>query len=196
MKKIVLILWAFSLIACASPNIELPDPALLEMINAGRDEKSLLKADQIRVIHPPDFPEVTLIAYVVGTNDLLLGSALMNSKIMTPNEACGLALKAKGWEQAEGQQKIALAMQWLEQAQLGFGETIVKTKPPHFGTNWVKWSDPETLANLSGSVRIIAWIESRPTGASSRRFHKNVFWFSKEGFLLRSKVVETFELDP
>ncbi len=172
----------------------MPDPSLLELINAGRDEKEVLKADQVRVLHPPDFPDVTLVAYVVGSNDLLLGSAVMNNKMMTPNEACGLAMKAKGWEQAEGPQKIALAMQWLEQAQLGFGEAIVKTRPPHFGTNWIKWSDPETLANLSGSVRIVAWIESRP-GAGPRRFHKNVFWFSKEGFLLRSKVLETYELD-
>lgn len=173
----------------------MPDPATLELINAGRDEKQLLKSDQVRVIHPADFPEVTLVAFVVGSNDLLLGSAIVNNKIMTPNEACGLALRAKGWEQADGPQKIALAMLWLEEGQLGFGETIVKTKPPHFGTNWIKWSDPETLANLSGSVRIIAWIENRPNGSGTRRFHKNVFWFSKEGFLMRSKVVETYELD-
>lgn len=174
----------------------MPDPALLELINAGRDDKQVLKSDQVRVIHPPDFPDVTLVAYVVGSNDLLLGSAIVNNKVMTPNEACGLALKAKGWEQADGQQRVNLAMLWLEQAQLGFGETLVKTKPPRFGTNWVKWSDPETLANLSGSVRIIAWIEARNNGSSTRRFHKNVFWFSKEGFLMRSKVVETYELEP
>lgn len=193
MKKI---LWAFCLtaaIAWAAP--EPPDAALLEKLNAGRDEKQLLKANQVRVLKPAEFPEVSLIGFVIGQGDCLIGSALVDNKLVTPGEACGVALRAHGWEQADGPGKIALAMQWLEQAQLGFGETLVKTRPPHFGTNWVKWSNPDTLANLSGSVRIIVWVEMRPAPEAPRRFHKKLYWFSKEGNMQRSRILETYEMD-
>ncbi|MBN9417090.1 hypothetical protein ABS71_02200 [bacterium SCN 62-11] len=194
MKKI---LWAFCMILTttltwAAP--EPPDAALLEKINAGRDEKQLLKADQVRVLKPADFPEVSLIGYVIGQGDCLIGSGLVDNKLVTPGEACGVALRAHGWEQADSQGKIALALQWLEHAQFGFGETLLQKRPLHFGTNWVKWSNLETVANESGSVRVIGWVELRPTPDSPRRFHKKLYWFSKEGNLLRSRILETYEL--
>lgn len=197
MKKI---LWAFCLTAAiaatlAWANPEPPDLALLEKLNAGRDEKQLLKADQVRVLKPAEFPEVALIGFVIGQGDCLIGSALVDNKLVTPGEACGVALRAHGWEQADGTGKIALAMQWLEQAQFGFGETMIKKRPPHFGSNWVKWSNPDTLANDSGSVRIVAWVELRPTPEAPRRFNKKLYWFSKEGNLLRSRILETYEMD-
>lgn len=195
-------LWAFCLSVATAATLSLawaapepPDPTLLEKLNVGRDEKQLLKADQVRVLKPEGFPEVSLIGFLVSQGDCLVGSALVDNKLVTPGEACGVALRAHGWEQADGPGKIALATQWLEQAQFGFGEAMVKKRPPHFGTNWVKWSNPETLANLSGSVRIITWVELRPTPEAPRRFHKKLYWFSKEGALQRSRILETYEMD-
>lgn len=166
----------------------------MEKINAGRDEKQLLKADQVRVLKPADFPEVSLIGYVIGQGDCMIGSALVDNKLVTPGEACGVALRAHGWEQANSEGKIALALQWLEGAQFGFGETLLQKRPLHFGTNWVKWSNLETLANESGSVRVVGWVELRPTPDSPRRFHKKLYWFAKDGNLLRSRILETYEM--
>ncbi len=191
-------LWAFCLTAViatatwAAP--EQPDSALLAKLNVGRDEKLLLKANEVRVLKPADFPEVSLIAFVLSRGDCVVGSALVNDTLVTPSEACSVALRAHGWEQADGPAKIALALQWLEQAQLGFGETMVKTRPPHFGSNWVKWSNPDTLAQASGSVRIIVWVEMPPAPEAPRRFNKKLYWFSKEG-KLHSRILETYEMD-
>lgn len=194
MKKI---LWAFCLFLTTTlgwANPEPPDAALLEKINAGRDEKQLLKADQVRVLRPAEFPEVALIGFVIGQGDCIIGSALVDNKLVTPGEACGVALRAHGWEQADGNGKIALARQWLDQAQFGFGETLVEKRPLHFGSNWIKWTNPDTLANPSGSVRIVGWVELRPQPDSPRRFHKKLYWFGKEGNLLRARILETYEM--
>jgi hypothetical protein len=193
-KRIVFILWAFSFFVWAAP--EPPDGNVMQLVNQGREEGQQLKADQVRVVHPPAFPEVTMVGFLAGSNDCLLGQAIVDDKLVGVAEACGIAMRSRGWEAAPGPQKIALAMQWLEEAQLGFGDTIVKEKPPGFGDRSVGFRAPETLATLSGSVRVLVWIEAprSATATSSRRFRRTLYWFGKDGRLLRSSVVDTFEV--
>lgn len=172
----------------------MPDAKTLQLVNQGREEGQLLKADSIRVVHPASFPEVTLIGFIVGINDCLLGQAVVDNQLVGTVEACGIALRSRGWEQAQGPQKIALAMQWLEEAQLGFGDRLVLVKPERFGDASVHFRAPETLATLTGSVRVLVWVESPPGSAPIRRFRRVLYWFGKDGRLVRSKVMETFEL--
>jgi len=192
-KRFVFLLWAFSLAVWAAP--ELPDSKLMEMINVGREEGHLLTSDKVRVVHPADFPEVTVVGFLSGPNECLVGKALLDNKLVSPAEACGLVLRAHGWEGADGPARVALALQWLEQAQLGFGESILRSRPLHFGDKWTPYTPLDTLANLSGSVRVVCWVEKPPNGEPRRRFHKNLYWFGKDGRMLRAKVLDTFELD-
>lgn len=193
MKRTLFLLWAFSLVGLAAP--ELPDAKLMTLLNQGREDNQILKAEQVRVVRPPSFPEVTVVGFVVGANDCMAGQALVDNALVGLIEACGIALRARGWEQAAGPQKIALAMQWLEEAQLGFGDTIVKVKPEGFGSREVRFSAPETLATLTGAVRVQVWIESPPGPTANRHFRRVLYWFGKDGRLLRSRVLDTYDME-
>ena len=193
MKRILFLLWAFSYCGWAAP--ELPDAKTLQLVNQGREENQMLKTEQVRVIHPTSFPEVTMIGFIVGTNDCMVGQALVDGQLVGISEACGIALRSRGWEAALGPQKIALALQWLEEAQLGFGDTIVKVKPEGFGDRNVRFRAPETLATLTGSVRVLAWIESPEGSSARRRFRRALYWFGKDGRMMRSTIVDTFDLE-
>jgi len=176
------------------PNIKQPDAATLQKLNEGREEDKFLKADQVRLMTPSKFPEVTLVGFLVGPNECIVGKAIVEGKLISPGEACGIALRKRGWEQATGPAKIALATEWLEDAQLGFGERLVKSKPEGFNGKEALYSPVEALATLSGSVRIMAWIEYPPSPSPGRRFRRSLFWFGKDGRISRIRVLETLEL--
>ena len=194
MKRILFLLWFFSFVGWAAP--EPADPQLVQMINEGRDEENTLKPEQIRVVHPASFPEVTMVGFVVGSNDCILGQAVVEGKLVGPTEACGIALRNRGWVEATGAQKVELAMQWLSEAQLAFGDKILQEKPEGFGDRNVHFRAPETLATLTGSVRVLLWIESPPGVVPGRRFRRALYWFGKDGRMLRSSIVDTFDMAP
>lgn len=171
-----------------------PDARTLELINQGREEEQWLKAEQIRVVRPQAFPDLLVIGFLAGENDCLVGQVVVNNQAVVPSEACGIALRAQGWEQLQGPQKIELATKWLEQVQFAFGEQIQQVRPYGFSERLAHFHPPETLATLTGSVRITCWV-SEPQGKSTARlFRRVLYWFGRDGRLLRSKIMDRVEI--
>jgi hypothetical protein len=173
---------------------ERPDPTVLQLINQDRPDDQQVKADQVRVVRPASFPEVTLVGFLVGTNECLLGSAVIGNQPMTPAEASGVALRQRGWETADNKEKTRLSLLWVQEALLGFGETMLDKKPEGFGGRDVRFKEPEVLCTMSGAVRVIVWLEEPPSGNNSRHFRRNLYWFDKAGHMIRGRILERYEM--
>lgn len=193
MKRFLLGLCLFAAVpACAVP--EKPAPAVLQLINVGRPEEQHLTADQVRVVQPESFPEATLVGFMAGPNECLLGRVIIEGKPLTPGEASGILLRKRGWETVDANEKSRLAMLWVQDGLLAFGEKIVAKKPDGFGDKEVKFREPEVQCAMSGAVRVLVWIEEPIGPNSGRQFRRNLYWFSKEGAMVRARVTERFEL--
>ena len=179
-------------VALAAP--EKPGPAVLQLLNEGRPEEQHLKADQVRLVQPADFPEATLVGFLSGSNTCLLGKVIVENRAMSPNEATGILLRRRGWENADSKEKSRLAMLWLRQGLLAFGDQVVEKKPDGFGDAETRFREPEVQCTLSGAVRITAWIEEPQGSSSERYFRRGLYWFAKNGDLVRSKVLERFQV--
>jgi hypothetical protein len=180
--------------AWAQPQPSQPDAKLLELVNQGREEEHKVKADQVVVLRPASFEKVLVVGFLVGQNQALLGKVMVGDQLLSPGEACGLALRAKGWEAANGAQRSALAMQWLEEVQLAFGEKVLKSKPGGFMDRDGRFHAPELTPNLNGTLRVILWLEEPLVGPDYRRIRRNLYWFGKDGRLLKARVLETQDL--
>jgi hypothetical protein len=173
---------------------EKPAPALLQLINEGRPDEQNVTSDQVRVIQPESFPEATLVGFMAGSNECLLGRVIIEGKSLTPGEAAGVLLRKRGWESADATEKSRLAMLWVQDGLLAFGEKIVTKKPEGFGDKDVKFREPEVQCALSGAVRVLVWVEEPLGPSSGRQYRRNLYWFSKEGAVVRARVTERFEL--
>lgn len=183
-----------SLVFAVSAAPEAPTPAILQMLNEGRPEEQMLKPEDVRISHPADFPEATLVGFLSGPNACLLGRVIVENKALSPGEATGVLLRQRGWETADGPEKSRLAMLWLRQGLLGFGDEVLEKKPAGFGDAETRFQPPDVLCTLSGAVRITTWIEEPPGPSSQRYFRHSLYWFARNGDLVRSKIMERFEM--
>lgn len=170
------------------------DPKILEIVNRDRDDEHKLKAGQVCVLHPASFEKVLAVGFLVGQNQALLGKILIDDQLLSPGEGCGLALRAKGWESATAAQRSTLAMQWVEEVQLGFGERILTKKPPGFMDRDGRFHAPEVTPTLSGALRVVVWLEEPLMGPDYRRIRRNLYWFGKDGRMTKARVLESQDL--
>lgn len=187
--------FCISLLAGAAP-VTPPDSITLQLVNEGRNDEQKLKADQLKVVQTPEFEEAILVGYMAGTNSCLLGSVVIQGKLLSPKDACGALLRKRGWETAAEEEKRRLAFLWLEHAQFAFGEKIVSEKPEGWVDREARFRAPEFTATMSGSARALVWVEEAPGLSSSRNFRRMLYWFASDGRLSRSKVVERFQTSP
>lgn len=192
---IVACLLGCSLVAVAAP-VTPADPATLLLVNEGRDDDQKLKPEQVKIVQAPEFEEATLVGYMAGTNSCLLGSVVIQGKLLNPKDACGALLRKRGWETAAEDEKKRLAFLWLEHAQFAFGEKVVVEKPEGWVDREARFRAPEFTPTLSGSARALVWVEEAPGMSSSRNFRRMLYWFASDGRLVRSKVVERFQTSP
>lgn len=167
---------------------------MLKLLNAGRAEEQQLKADQVRVVQPEAFPEVTLVGFLTGSNSCLIGRAIVDGKSVLPGEACGIVMRKHGWEAAKGEQRGQLALSWVRDALTAFGEQLVTTRPKAWRSHNPDFAAPESLCTLTGEVRLNVWLEQAPGQTESRQFRRQLYWFGPDGSLVRSRVLDTFEL--
>lgn len=197
MPLLRLSLWVILLchLAAADP-VKVPDAATLQLINEGRDGGSVVKAEQVRLLTPVDFPEATLVGFVSGSTQCLLGAVIVDGQLLNPREASGVLLRKRGWESASAEEKKRLAFGWLVQCQFGFGETMLERKPSGWPERDSRFREPEFLPTLTGSARVLTWVEDPPGLSTSRSFRRMMYWFGSDGRLLRAKVVDHSQTAP
>lgn len=193
MKRFVLAFCLFSAVPAFSAP-EKPLPALLELLNEGRPDEQRVTADQVRVLQCESFPEATLVGFLAGPNECLLGRVVIGGKALSPAEASGLLLRKRGWENADQNEKTRLAMLWIQDGLLAFGEKVLSKKPEGFGDKEVKFREPDVQCAASGAVRVLVWIEEPLGPSTTRHYRRNLYWFNKEGAVVRAKVMERYEL--
>lgn len=168
------------------------DAPTLELLNQGREDDSLLAPEQVRQLKPKSFPEATVIGYVVGSNDCIVGTILVEGRVCGVAEGSARVLRKRGWEKATADERVRLARLWLEEVQLGFGDTMMVARVDGFPPK-TPFLPPEMAPMLSGAVRVVTWVQEPPGASMQRVFRKNLFWFSREGALAQVRVLERIQ---
>lgn len=166
-----------------------PDAATLELLNQGREDEELLRTEQVRLLKPKSFPEATAVGYLVGANDCMVGTILVEGLRCSLAEGSARVLRKYGWEKALPEERARLARLWVEEVLLGFGESMLQSRPDGFPAK-TPFQAPEVVPMLSGAVRIIAWVQQSPGASLGRVYRRSLYWFGREGGLMQSRVLE------
>jgi hypothetical protein len=167
---------------------------VLSLVNEGRSSSTKVTASQLRLVHPADFPAVTLVGFFTGSRSVLLGSVVLKGKLVPPNRAAQLLLQQAGWGNASGLERAKLAQRWLEEGILAFGETLVKVKPK--GEDAAKIHVPSIRALGDGGVRIIAWVEEDPGRSLGTYYRRCYYIFGAHGELSHAQVLDRIYIPP
>ena len=159
------------------------------MLNQGREEEELLRSEQVRLLKSKSFPEATAVGYVVGSNECLVGTILVDGLKCSLAEGSARVLRKYGWEKVTPEERARLARLWVEEVLLGFDESMLQSKPEGFPAK-TPFQSPEVVSMLSGTVRIIAWVQQPPGASLGRVYRRNLYWFGREGGLMQSRVLE------
>ena len=165
------------------------------LINQGRPVQEQVPAGRLHVAHSKSFPEATLVGFFTGSRSVILGDVIIDGKVYTANSAATLLLQKAGWEKASPPEKQALALAWLDECVLAFGETLLRTAPAKYGD--LARIKPVALKSLGdGSVRVIGWVQEDP-GLNTGTFYRQIHYiFGPQAQVVRSRIVDRFYQEP
>lgn len=169
------------LILCSGAVAAQPDAEVLRLLNQDRPATAQLTSDQIRVVHPQVYPGVTLVGFSTVRGSTLLGTVIVNGKAYPAQQACPVVLQTRGWEEADGNKRTALAQEWLEQGVLAFGEKILDKKPSDFPSDARGKFHPRKVSlEPDGGVKVEAWIGGGGSKEDPHYKH-SVYQFTPKG---------------
>lgn len=160
----------------------------VRLLNEGRKGSARLSAGQLRLRHPKAFPQVTLVGFVTGNGGVILGSILIGGKPYQPNQAAELVLQQAGWEQAAAADRQRLGMLWIEEALLGFGDSVVRDKPRVEGKKLL--SPPKESSLNDGGVRFVLWVKENQGHDLGTYYRRSYFLFGPRGQLVHNRVLD------
>jgi hypothetical protein len=164
---------------------------VLNLVNSGRPANEKVPAERIHIAHPKSFPKATLVGFFTGSRGVLLGDIMVDGKLYVANSAAPLLLQQAGWDKASGPERQALALQWLDECVLAFGDTLLRTTPSKTGD--AAKIKPLAVQSLGdGGVRVNGWIQEDP-GRNSGQFYRRILYiFGPHGQIVRGRQIDRF----
>lgn len=142
---------------------------------------------------PKELPNIILIGGFAHDRGCILTEAFVDKRYVNKKDNLSeVALKFLGWEKADSDKRAELALNWVKNGLLVFGNPLDKATE-HFNDSQ-KFEKPTSSKQKDDSIKVTLWIKHSAGMVCEDAYSKVGYNFSSDGKLIKRDGISSFRI--